>query len=270
MDYKKAYDAIILRAKNEDTARQNLRKCGNYFESHHIVPKSFGGSNKGFNRALLTAREHFICHWLLVKIYPVGTEERKKMLIALWRMGTAPNNKQGVCRYRNARAYEALRKEFAETVGMITAKHQQGEKNSRYGSKWYTSYITGESKVFYGVPTNKEWIPGRNVFNGKSSSILYLLNEIKGAKPPKYTVQAKHNKQLHQYELRPSYKLAAQKLWDEFHSGNYESVIAFARTRGVSQPAIRKRFNKFIPIYANRCLHGARFKSNIELVGVYE
>ena len=31
---------------------------------------------------LLTAREHFICHWLLVKRYNQNTKERKKMLFA--------------------------------------------------------------------------------------------------------------------------------------------------------------------------------------------
>jgi hypothetical protein len=39
-----------------------------YFEQHHIIPKSLGGSNNKDNLVKLTAREHFICHWLLTKM----------------------------------------------------------------------------------------------------------------------------------------------------------------------------------------------------------
>jgi hypothetical protein len=37
-------------------------------EKHHIIPKSIGGSNQKTNIVCLTAREHYICHRLLVKI----------------------------------------------------------------------------------------------------------------------------------------------------------------------------------------------------------
>jgi hypothetical protein len=39
-----------------------------YSERHHIIPKSMGGSDCKENIVRLTAREHFICHWLLTKI----------------------------------------------------------------------------------------------------------------------------------------------------------------------------------------------------------
>lgn len=40
------------------------------FEKHHIIPKCLGGSNFANNIVALTYREHFLCHWLLCKIYP--------------------------------------------------------------------------------------------------------------------------------------------------------------------------------------------------------
>ena len=61
--YTKCYFNIISAAK----ARINLCE---YAESHHIIPKSLGGSDDQINLVDLTAREHFICHWLLTK--PVG------------------------------------------------------------------------------------------------------------------------------------------------------------------------------------------------------
>lgn len=63
MDYKKTYDSLIKKALAE-----NRRKgSGTYYESHHIVPISLGGPDNRDNRVLLTAREHFVCHWLLWK-----------------------------------------------------------------------------------------------------------------------------------------------------------------------------------------------------------
>ncbi len=66
MNYQKIYDAIIEKAKSENRKKGN----GTYYESHHIRPKCLGGSDKEYNRVLLTAREHFVCHKLLTKIYP--------------------------------------------------------------------------------------------------------------------------------------------------------------------------------------------------------
>lgn len=62
MDYKKVYDSIINRAKE--------RELIGYKESHHIIPKCLGGSNKKENLVNLTAREHYLVHWLLHRIYP--------------------------------------------------------------------------------------------------------------------------------------------------------------------------------------------------------
>lgn len=78
MNYKKIYDQICERAKKESDHRIKNRKLwrsskgseGTYYESHHIIPLCLGGEGKAFqwkhpNIVLLTAREHFLCHWLL-------------------------------------------------------------------------------------------------------------------------------------------------------------------------------------------------------------
>jgi hypothetical protein len=67
------YNNITLRGKQN----RNLA----YSESHHIVPKSLGGNDILSNKTILTAREHFICHWLLTKI--VTGADKYKMLSAL-------------------------------------------------------------------------------------------------------------------------------------------------------------------------------------------
>jgi len=40
-----------------------------YYERHHIIPKCMNGTNDINNLVLLTAREHFLAHWILVKIH---------------------------------------------------------------------------------------------------------------------------------------------------------------------------------------------------------
>lgn len=71
MNYQKIYDKIINNAKD--------RKLECYTEKHHIIPKCLGGSNDKSNLVRLTAKEHFIVHWLLVKINP----DEKKLVYAL-------------------------------------------------------------------------------------------------------------------------------------------------------------------------------------------
>lgn len=66
MDCKKIYESIIEKANSENREKGN----GIYYESHHIVPKCLGGSDTKDNKVLLTAKEHFVCHKLLTRIYP--------------------------------------------------------------------------------------------------------------------------------------------------------------------------------------------------------
>lgn len=61
MDYKKTYKKLIKSAR-----RQHI---DGYYEIHHIVPKAEGGSDDKSNLVKLTARQHYIAHLLLAKIY---------------------------------------------------------------------------------------------------------------------------------------------------------------------------------------------------------
>jgi len=74
MDYQKIYNQIIERAKT--------RQLEGYKEKHHILPKCIGGLDVKENLVELTAREHFLCHKLLCKIYP----NEYKLWYALWLM----------------------------------------------------------------------------------------------------------------------------------------------------------------------------------------
>lgn len=67
MDYEKIYNKLIEYRKQNILTEDNCE----YFESHHIVPKSIDKKlkYKKSNKINLTVREHFIAHLLLKQIY---------------------------------------------------------------------------------------------------------------------------------------------------------------------------------------------------------
>jgi hypothetical protein len=76
--YSVWYFNIINNAKTRNWTKKNSNI---YVENHHIVPKSFGGSDDESNLVLLTAKEHYICHLLLIRF--TSGDFKSKMLFAL-------------------------------------------------------------------------------------------------------------------------------------------------------------------------------------------
>jgi hypothetical protein len=123
--YKKWYDQIIANGVAH-------RITG--YERHHIIPKSLGGSDDSTNLVFITAREHFICHWLLTKIYPTG-EEHWKMLNALRIMRAENKNQQRYETKITSRVYANLKEEYSK----LQSEKNRGENNPMYGDKFYRS-----------------------------------------------------------------------------------------------------------------------------------
>lgn len=74
MDYQKVYNQIIERGQLELEYRKEKKEEGEYFEGHHIIPTCLGGKGLSSdwnhpNIVPLTAREHFIVHWLLARLH---------------------------------------------------------------------------------------------------------------------------------------------------------------------------------------------------------
>ena len=101
--YTRIYNQIIARAQS--------RTLTGYKEKHHIIPQSLSGTNDKANLVELTAREHFICHWLLVKM--VEGTARSKMLYALKGMKAENKFQERYETKITARVYETYRKEHA-------------------------------------------------------------------------------------------------------------------------------------------------------------
>lgn len=102
MNYERIYNQIIERAKD--------RKLDGYKERHHIIPKCIGGSNDKDNLSDLTAREHFLCHWLLSRIYP----ENQKLIYAFWLMCNGFKSGTNKRIIPSSRVYEEARQNIAK------------------------------------------------------------------------------------------------------------------------------------------------------------
>lgn len=110
MNYEKNYYDYINYVKTLNRKRGD----GNYYELHHIKPKSIFPELKKdkSNLVLLTAREHFLAHYLLCKIYSNGPNYYK-MLCAFQRM-TKNTSKVGNLLYMNSRLFEKMKIELSK------------------------------------------------------------------------------------------------------------------------------------------------------------
>lgn len=152
--YSQWYNQIINNAQNRVTE--------GYTERHHVIPKSLGGTDDASNLVNLTAREHFICHWLLTKMY-VG-DARGKMINALYLM-QGKNKYQD--RYINSKVYATLREEYAQYISNLNKGRiqppnenikqraaQTGRKRAPFSDEWRTKMSIaklGENNNRYGV-----------------------------------------------------------------------------------------------------------------------
>lgn len=148
MNYQKIYDSIIAKRKEETYY--------GYTEKHHIVPRSLGGSDDKDNLVNLTAKEHYICHYLLTKIHIDNRPNFYKMMKALVMMSCSSENQDR--HVKNSRQYKWIRENFSEAMRIS----QDGKGNSQYGTIWICNKSTGNnSKIGKNSTIPLGWERGR-------------------------------------------------------------------------------------------------------------
>ncbi len=183
--YTRWYFAIV-------STRPQRSKVSDYFESHHIIPRALGGSNEKPNLVLLTAREHFVVHWLLTKMC-IDPEHKRKMLYAISAFrGRGTNNKQQ--RIFSSFEYSVLRRKHNEAF--------RGENHPLFGKKHSSEHVrkisegnsgkirTEEHKANYRKPKTSQHtanissaLMGHEVTAETRSKIS---NSLKGTKHPQF------------------------------------------------------------------------------------
>ena len=134
---------------------------GNYYELHHIIPKWIGGSDESDNLVLLTAREHYLAHYLLFMHY------RDKPSSAAFMIMNISCNMS----YRDSKKYAEVR-EFQSNnikgdrnpakrleVRKKISESTKGEKNGMYGR-------TGKLNPAYGMKHSEDFLAYKRKLHG--------------------------------------------------------------------------------------------------------
>lgn len=83
-----------------------------YVEEHHIIPTSIGGSDEKWNLVKLTAREHFICHLLLLRM--LSGNHRGKMIFAAHNMMYWKSESNQRVHKISGRTYQILKEKVSQ------------------------------------------------------------------------------------------------------------------------------------------------------------
>ncbi len=109
--WRRTYERLI--------AKRQAEPPSGYSERHHILPVALGGTNDANNLVRLSAREHFVAHLLLARLFG-GT-----MWLAVIRM----KGRRHGDGYVNSRLYEQARQEWAAW----SSANQRGENHWAFG-----------------------------------------------------------------------------------------------------------------------------------------
>lgn len=164
MNYIKIYDSLI-----ETRKKLSRSKSDGIFERHHIIPKCVDGEDTEDNLILLTPREHFLAHWLLVKMY--DGKQKASLSYAFWRMSHCNENQS---RKLTSIGYGIVKKAMSQNC--------RGENNPRYGKKMSDEFCKRMSVAQTGINNS---MYGKDVWNkgltkDSSEKLLSISIENKG------------------------------------------------------------------------------------------
>ena len=224
--YSKRYYSIIHNKKLNPSQEE-------YTETHHILPRSMGGKDTPENLVVLSGREHFICHYLLTKMYEVGSPKWYKSNHAFMFMSASKCGK----RYVNSRLYDAARKRFS----LVMSAAQSGTKNSQYGKVWivHTQLLRNQKVYEHELEhwLSLGWTEGR------------IMNFHKPKIIPKRDL------------INQKYKQDAEHYWNLYITLNCKSMQQFVKDGHYpySIVSLIKLWKKHIPDYTELVKHGKPF-----------
>ena len=134
MNYQKHYDQLIENATNRSIIPTE------YKESHHIIPRSIGGTDETENLVDLFPEEHLVAHLLLVKIHP----NNDKMIYAANMMSSF----HGV----NNKKYAWLKKQHSELMKKNNPMHNEETRQKMIESckgrvPWHAGLTKDDERV---------------------------------------------------------------------------------------------------------------------------
>jgi ribosomal protein L37AE/L43A len=110
-----------------------------YAEVHHIVPRSLGGSDDADNLIRLTARQHFIAHWMLARAIGGSASRAFFMMSNFGKYGQV-----------NSTTYQIARQEYAALAAVqmagrvmppVSAETREKQRQAKLGRKLTPEHI---------------------------------------------------------------------------------------------------------------------------------
>lgn len=145
--YAKWYENLIIFGQNRTLPKDV------YFETHHIIPRSFGGKDNKENLVKLTAKEHYIAHALLWKMNFPGRYGWKMSFAFntfIRRVHTSNQHTYKIC----SRIYESARIAYSVALKEKIAKDGPNFKGCKHTEE--TRKIIGEKSKLKKFPKGKE------------------------------------------------------------------------------------------------------------------
>jgi len=226
MNYKKIYIDLILKAQSE-----HRKKSANiYYERHHFIPKCMGGDNDEENLVLLTAKEHFVAHKLLVEIYP----ENKKLFYALTSMAFLKKERRD---YRiSAGEYQRVKLQLARVASdrmKSNLNHRKGKKQSEITKKKIADAQRGEKSFWF----NKKQSPATKLKRKNSKGYEKIIGIKRSAVTRKKQSELKKGENHFMWQKHHS-----QETKDKMSASAKGKIISIEQRLKISVSAKNKPF----------------------------
>lgn len=243
MNYKKIYEQLIKRRK--------ITPIEGYKERHHIIPKCMGGVNNKTNLVSLTAREHYIAHALLCKIYP----QNKGLWYAFHCMIDGWINNRQQRNYKvSSRIYEWGKINYAKVVSDMNSGKTPWNKGLKgVCSQWneeqrkeISRRNSGSGNGMYGrKQSDKCKEINSKIHKGrKYPPEIRFKNKKKGKDHPRY---GKHwgPEYGQQFILTKCYKQLQRYMSTKINPNDWDSYKTGVKGQSVGMQTIITRFNSF-------------------------
>ena len=123
--YTKWYCELIEKARKRANTKDEARVLLGYTEGHHIFPRCFEEDNSDENFAYLTAREHFVAHRFLAKMFDGG--QHQQMFNAIWRMACCNDDKNKI----SSRTFQYLREQISKSLKGMSYEERFGDEKAK-------------------------------------------------------------------------------------------------------------------------------------------
>lgn len=191
--YSGWYFSIIEKAR-----AQNRSKKDGYFENHHIHPECFGGKKTKDNMVLLTAREHIICHRLLIRMFKPKTKKWTSMVFAFKRMIDAGSKHQG------------------ERQSVINSRHL--EERRRLHAEAMRIRMKGKKMPDHVRQAISQANSGRILSDDHKAAIASSLRKTLSTPEQKAKISAERKSRIHSEQRRQRVAESMRRVWAERRS----------------------------------------------------